>query len=48
MGLLHDFHRIDEPPAEIRAAVDGLVVAQAWNARVEQGQHILVVGQELV
>jgi len=46
-GLLHDFHRIDEDPAEIRAGVDGIVVAQAWSARVAQGQHILVVGQVL-
>jgi N2-acetyl-L-2,4-diaminobutanoate deacetylase len=45
VGLLHDFYRIDEPPAEIRAGVDGVVVAQAWGARVDQGQHILVVGQ---
>lgn len=45
VGLLHDFHRIDAPPAEIRAGLDGVVVAQAWDARVEQGQHILVVGR---
>lgn len=45
VGLLHDFYRIDDPPAKIRAGVDGVVVAQAWSARVEQGQQILVVGQ---
>jgi predicted deacylase len=46
VGLLHDFNRIDEEPCPIRAGVEGIVVAQAWRARVEQGQHILVVGQE--
>ncbi|MFC1527107.1 succinylglutamate desuccinylase/aspartoacylase family protein, partial [Candidatus Latescibacterota bacterium] len=45
VGLLHDFYRIDEPPAPVRAGVAGVVVAQAWEARVAQGQHILVVGQ---
>lgn len=45
IGLLHDFHRIDQPPAAIRAGLDGVVVAQAWAARVDQGQHILVVGR---
>lgn len=46
VGLLHDFNRVDEEPCPIQAGVEGLVVAQAWRARVEQGQHILVVGQE--
>jgi predicted deacylase len=45
IGLLHDFYRLDEAPAEIRAGIDGIVVAQAWTARVAQGQHILVVGR---
>jgi N2-acetyl-L-2,4-diaminobutanoate deacetylase len=45
VGLLHDFYRIDEAPAEISAKVEGIVVAQAWGARVAQGQHILVVGR---
>ena len=45
VGQLHDFHRIDEPPAPIRAGVDGVLVAQAWEAQVAQGQHIVVVGQ---
>ena len=44
VGLLHDFYRIDEAPWEVRAGVDGVVVAQAWRARVQQGQQILVVG----
>lgn len=46
VGLVHDFHRLDEAPWEARAGVDGIVVGQAWRARVEQGQHILAVGQE--
>ncbi|MBI2504515.1 MAG: succinylglutamate desuccinylase/aspartoacylase family protein [Candidatus Latescibacteria bacterium] len=46
VGLLHDFCRIDEEPHPVRAGVDGIALAQAWRARVEQGQHILVVGQE--
>jgi len=45
VGLLHDFYRIDGTPCEIRAGIDGVVVAQAWTARVAQGQHILVVGR---
>ena len=45
VGLMHDFHRLDEPPGEIRAGVDGYVVAQAWRARVQQGQHVLVVAR---
>jgi N-alpha-acetyl-L-2,4-diaminobutyrate deacetylase len=44
VGLLHDFYRIDEAPWDVRAGVDGVVVAQAWRARVQQGQQILVVG----
>ena len=47
VGLLHDFYRIDEPPWPVQAGVDGYVIAQAWRAWVPQGQHILVVGQEM-
>lgn len=45
VGLLHDFDRIDEAPWPVAAGVDGVVIAQAWRAPVEQGQHILVVGR---
>lgn len=45
VGYLHDFERVDEAPWPVRAGVDGLVVGQAWGARVRQGQHILCVGQ---
>jgi N-alpha-acetyl-L-2,4-diaminobutyrate deacetylase len=43
-GRLHDFARLDEPAWEVRAGVDGLVVGNAYAARVRQGQHILCVG----
>lgn len=45
IGLLHDFERIDLAPWEVRAGVDGAVIAQAWSAPVLQGQHILCVGR---
>ncbi len=45
-GLLHDFYRLDEDPFEVVAGVDGIVASQAWGARVEQGQQILLVTGE--
>ncbi|MSU41177.1 MAG: succinylglutamate desuccinylase [Pedosphaera sp.] len=45
VALLHDFHRIDEPPYELKARLEGYVIAQAWQARVEQGQHVVVVAR---
>jgi N-alpha-acetyl-L-2,4-diaminobutyrate deacetylase len=45
VGLLHDFQRLDTEPHAIRAGVGGIVIAQAWQAPVRQGQHVLVVGQ---
>lgn len=47
VGLLHDFEQIDLEPTPIRAGVSGLVIAQAWGARVKQGQHVLVVGRTI-
>lgn len=47
IGFLHDFHRIDEPPLELRARVSGVLLAQAWAARVQPGQHIAVIAQEV-
>lgn len=47
VGRLHDFQRIDEPAMPVRAPIDGIVVAQAWGARVRQGQFILCVGVEV-
>lgn len=46
VGRLHDFQRIDEPAWPVRAPKDGVVVGQAWGARVRQGQFILCVGVE--
>jgi predicted deacylase len=45
VGYLHDFERVDEPGWPVKAGLDGLVVGQAWAARVQQGQHILCVGK---
>lgn len=47
VGLLHDFDHIDLEPWPARAGVDGVVLAQAWVARVPRGQHIVVVGREI-
>lgn len=47
VGLVHDFERIDTAPWPARAGVDGIVVAQAWGARVRQGQQVVVVGRVL-
>jgi N-alpha-acetyl-L-2,4-diaminobutyrate deacetylase len=46
VGRLHDFQRIDEPAWPVTAPVTGIVVGQAWGARVRQGQFILCVGIE--
>lgn len=46
VGRLHDFQRIDEPAWPVQAPLDGIVVGQAWSARVRQGQFILCVGVE--
>ena len=45
VGWLHDFDRIDLDPHPVRAGVDGIVIAQAWDVRVVQGQHIVVTGR---
>ncbi len=47
VGMLHDFNRIDDDPWPVRAGVDGIVVSQAWAARVSAGMHIVVVGNEI-
>jgi predicted deacylase len=44
VGRLHDFDHIDAEPWPARAGVDGIVVAQAWIAPIQRGQHIVVVG----
>ena len=45
VGLVHDFERIDAAPWKARAGVDGIVICQAWGARVRQGQHVVVTGR---
>jgi N-alpha-acetyl-L-2,4-diaminobutyrate deacetylase len=45
VGLLHDFDRLDLEPVPLEAAIDGVLVAQAWAAPVVQGQHVVVVGR---
>ena len=47
VGLLHDFDRIDLDPWPCVAAMDGVVLAQAWVAPVPKGQHIVVVAKEI-
>jgi N-alpha-acetyl-L-2,4-diaminobutyrate deacetylase len=47
VGLVHDFERIDAPAWPARAGVDGVVISQAWGARVRQGQHVVVTGRIL-
>ncbi|HEY4201165.1 MAG TPA: succinylglutamate desuccinylase/aspartoacylase family protein [Devosiaceae bacterium] len=47
VGLIHDFERVDADPWPARAGVDGVVIAQAWGAKVRQGQHVVVTGRVL-
>lgn len=47
IGLLHDFDRIDLDPWPAIAAIDGVVLAQAWAAPVPRGQHIVVTAREV-
>jgi predicted deacylase len=44
IGLLHDFDRLDLAPSPVCAGRSGLLICQAWNALVAQGQHIAIVG----
>jgi hypothetical protein len=45
VGLLHDFDHIDAPAWPAVADVEGVVIAQAWVAPVQRGQHIVVTGK---
>jgi N2-acetyl-L-2,4-diaminobutanoate deacetylase len=47
IGLLHDFDHLDAEPWPAVAALDGVVLVQAWVAPVPRGQHIAVVGREV-
>lgn len=46
-GLLHDFDYPDAEPYPCQAALDGVLLAQAWVAPVARGQHIGVVARVL-
>lgn len=46
IGRLHDFDRLDEPAFPLRAGCSGVIVGQAWTARVVQGQFVVCVGKE--
>jgi len=46
VARLHDFDRIDEPGATIVADSDGYVLMRRFRAETEQGDMIMVIGQE--
>jgi len=46
-GFLHDFDYPDAEPYPCQAALDGVLLAQAWVAPVARGQHIGVVARVL-
>ena len=45
VGFLHDFDHIDMAPFPVVAGVDGVVLAQAWAAPIQRGQHIVVTAR---
>jgi predicted deacylase len=45
VGYLHDFQRLELPPWAVRSEVSGRLAAQAWGARVMQGQHVSIIGE---
>lgn len=47
VGLLHDFDHIDQEPWPCIAALDGVILAQAWVSTVARGQHIVVVARDV-
>ena len=47
VGLLHDFDHIDAAAWPAVAGVEGVVIAQAWAAPVQRGQHVVVTGRVL-
>lgn len=46
VARLHDFDRIDEPGVTIVADSDGYVLMRRFRAETEQGDMIMVIGQE--
>lgn len=47
VAFVHDFQRLDLPPWPARSRLDGVLTAQAWGARIVQGQHIAIIGEVL-
>lgn len=48
VAAIHDFERIDEPPVEIRANLDGYLLVRRFKAPTTQGDVVAVVAQEIV
>ena len=46
VGLLHDFERFDSAPHEVRAQVDGVIIAQAWAEGGSGTAHRPCIGKE--
>lgn len=44
---IHDFDRIDEAGVEIRADTDGYILCRRFQAITQQGDVIMVIGQEI-
>lgn len=47
VARLHDFDRFDEPGLEIPADRDGFVLVRRFRAQTEQGDVVMVIGQEI-
>lgn len=47
VARIHDFDRIDEPGVEIRADQDGYVMCRRFRAPTDQGDVVMVIGQEI-
>jgi len=46
-GTVVGLEHIDAEAWPARAGVDGVVIAQAWGARIWQSQHVVVTGRIL-
>jgi predicted deacylase len=47
VARVHDFERIDEPGIDIRADQDGYVLVRRFRAHTQQGDVVMVIGQEV-
>lgn len=45
LGYLHDFYHIDQLALELRAPLDGCLIAQGLKAPTPQGHQVIIVGQ---